>query len=85
MVIASLTGFAVAAQFVSLDRLEVPYYVALLGAALLKLSSRPPARPAPAVVWVAYPPRAMRFRVYPGGPAGNGTPDVAHPLPGAHS
>src|SRR5205823_12965539 len=39
MVIASLTGFVVAAQFVSLDRLEPPYYIALLGAALLKLDS----------------------------------------------
>jgi probable O-glycosylation ligase (exosortase A-associated) len=85
MVIASLTGFAVAAQFVSLDRLEVPYYVALLGAALLKLSAKVPARPAPAVVWVAYPPSALRFRAYPGGPSGYGPPDVARPLSGAHS
>ena len=40
MVIASLVGFMVAAQFVSLEALEVPYYVALLGAATLKLASQ---------------------------------------------
>jgi O-antigen ligase len=39
MVIASLAGFTVAAQFVSLAGLEAPYYVALLGAGTLKLSS----------------------------------------------
>lgn len=37
-VLASLSGFAVAAQFVSLWGLEVPYYVALLGAATLKVA-----------------------------------------------
>lgn len=41
MVIASITGFAVSAQFVSLVGLEVPYYVVLLGAGALKLSSMP--------------------------------------------
>jgi probable O-glycosylation ligase (exosortase A-associated) len=72
MVIASLTGFAVAAQFVSLDRLEPPYYVALIGAGLLKLSSTqpsrlpPPAPSAPPAVWAMYPPRALRFRIRPG-------------------
>lgn len=40
MVIASLTGFGVAAQFVSLEALEVPYYVALLGAATLSVQAR---------------------------------------------
>jgi probable O-glycosylation ligase (exosortase A-associated) len=40
MVIASLVGFAVSAQFVSLDGLETPYYVAMLGAGALKLMSR---------------------------------------------
>jgi probable O-glycosylation ligase (exosortase A-associated) len=46
MVIASLIGFAVSAQFVSLDDLEPPYYIALLGAGVLKLSSQslPPAQ-----------------------------------------
>jgi O-antigen ligase len=47
MVIASLIGFVVAAQFVSLDLLEQPYYITLIGAGLLKISStgntpRPP-------------------------------------------
>lgn len=40
MVIASLTGFGFAAQFVSLEALEVPYYVALLGAATLSVYAR---------------------------------------------
>jgi O-antigen ligase len=76
MVIASLTGFAVAAQFVSLDRLEPPYYIALLGAALLKLDSiragrlLPPGPATQPAAWAAYPPRALRFRVFPGVPAG---------------
>jgi probable O-glycosylation ligase (exosortase A-associated) len=41
MVIASLAGFAVSAQFVSLERLEAPYYIALVGAGVLKLSTDP--------------------------------------------
>lgn len=45
MVIASLVGFAVAAQFVSLERLEVPYYIALIGAGVLKLASVPASVP----------------------------------------
>jgi O-antigen ligase len=45
MVIAALAGFAVAAQFVSLDLLEHPYYITLIGAGLLKLQSLPPAQP----------------------------------------
>lgn len=36
MVISSLVGFIVAAQFVSLEGLEVPYYTTLVGAASLK-------------------------------------------------
>jgi O-antigen ligase len=39
MVIAALVGFAVSAQFVSLTTLEAPYYIALIGAAVLKLQS----------------------------------------------
>jgi probable O-glycosylation ligase (exosortase A-associated) len=39
MVFPALLGFAVAAQFVSLTFLEVPYYVAMLGAGGLKLAS----------------------------------------------
>jgi hypothetical protein len=42
MVIASLAGFVVAAQFVSLDLLEHPYYITLIGAGLLKLASQAP-------------------------------------------
>jgi len=38
MVIASLCGFAVSAQFVSIRTLEHPYYIMLLGAGILKLS-----------------------------------------------
>jgi probable O-glycosylation ligase (exosortase A-associated) len=38
-VIASVCGFALAAQFVSLPGLEAPYYVGLVGALTLKLSS----------------------------------------------
>ncbi len=41
MVIASITGFAVSAQFVSIVHLEAPYYIALLGAGALKLTSVP--------------------------------------------
>jgi putative inorganic carbon (HCO3(-)) transporter len=41
MVIASLAGFAVSAQFVSIRVLEQPYYVALVGAGILKLAAVP--------------------------------------------
>jgi probable O-glycosylation ligase (exosortase A-associated) len=41
MSISALVGFAVAAQFVSVKYLEHPYYIALVGAAALKLLSRP--------------------------------------------
>jgi len=40
MVIAALAGFGVSAQFVSLELLEVPYYVCLLGAATLSVYAR---------------------------------------------
>lgn len=39
MVVAALVGFVVGAQFVSVILLEVPFYVALLGAGVLKLAS----------------------------------------------
>jgi O-antigen ligase len=45
MVVASLVGFVVSAQFVSLEFLETPYYSALVGAGVLKLAdtwARPP-------------------------------------------
>jgi hypothetical protein len=40
MTIGALIGFMVAAQFVSLEALEIPYYVALLGAGSLAVHSR---------------------------------------------
>ncbi len=39
MTIAALAGFAVSAQFVSVQGVELPYYIVLLGAATLKLRS----------------------------------------------
>jgi hypothetical protein len=47
MVIASLFGFVIAAQFVTIKYLEIPYYVALLGVATLILlpQQRPAWRP----------------------------------------
>jgi O-antigen ligase len=39
MVIAAMVGFIVSAQFVTLEGLELPYYVALVGLGSLKLSS----------------------------------------------
>ena len=39
MTVAAIVGFGVAASFVSLDALELPYYVVMLGACSLKLSS----------------------------------------------
>jgi hypothetical protein len=39
MVIAALFGFFVSAQFVSLAGLELPYYIVLVGAGALKLTS----------------------------------------------
>lgn len=41
MVIASLIGFAVSAQFVSLKGLEMPFYIVLIGAGVLKFNSMP--------------------------------------------
>jgi len=45
MVIASLCGFMVSAQFVSLEMLEPPYYVCLIGIGALKLGTPPRGRP----------------------------------------
>ena len=61
MVITSLIGFAVSAQFVSLEALEVPYYIALIGAGVLKFSA-----PRPPFLWrlsVVLPITAPRFRL----------------------
>jgi putative inorganic carbon (hco3(-)) transporter len=47
MVIAGLMGFVISAQFVTIEALELPYYIALVGAGVLKLaSSRPTDAPA---------------------------------------
>ncbi|MCE9552264.1 MAG: O-antigen ligase family protein [Planctomycetes bacterium] len=40
MVIAALVGFAVAASFVTVKGVEPPYYIAMIGAGLLKLASQ---------------------------------------------
>lgn len=42
MVIAALTGFMVSAQFVSCEGVELPYFIAMIGAGALKLSAQPP-------------------------------------------
>jgi O-antigen ligase len=59
MVITSLVGFMIAAQFVSLEGLEIPYYVALLGAGAIKINALNklggPDRPRRKVVWVERP------------------------------
>ena len=44
MVVASIVGFAISGQFVSLKGLELPYYIVLVGAGVLKISQPP--RPA---------------------------------------
>ena len=41
-VIAGLVGFAVSATFVSIERVEIPYYVALIGAGILRQLPEPP-------------------------------------------
>ena len=38
MIIAAIVGFAVTASFVSLDNLEPPYYIVLIGAGALKIA-----------------------------------------------
>lgn len=69
MVIASIIGFAVAAQFISVYGVEAPYYIVLLGAALLKLQH---AQAGQAVAGIARDPTAggvlvppARFYPYP--------------------
>jgi O-antigen ligase len=47
MVLVSLAGFFVAAQFVTVDGVELPYYIALLGAGALKLADQPAQAPEP--------------------------------------
>ena len=66
MVLASLGGFAVASQFVSLEGLELPYYIALLGAAALKVAdysdARVPMHPAAAPHWTLTYPQPLPVR-----------------------
>jgi len=42
MVIASLSGFIISAQFVSVEGIELPYYVVMIGATTLKLATFAP-------------------------------------------
>ena len=46
MVISGLVGFIVAAQFLSAEAVEVPYYLALIGAGTLRMASQLKANPA---------------------------------------
>jgi probable O-glycosylation ligase (exosortase A-associated) len=48
MIVASLFGFVIAAQFVTIKYLETPFYVVLAGAALLKLLPETALAPRPA-------------------------------------
>jgi O-antigen ligase len=45
MVVTSLIGFCISAQFVTVDTVEIPYYVCLVGAVVLKLASAPAINP----------------------------------------
>jgi probable O-glycosylation ligase (exosortase A-associated) len=60
MVIASIIGFAVAAQFVTLEGLEAPYYITLIGAGVLKLESVPSLHP-PELVLAPHPAVALPY------------------------
>jgi O-antigen ligase len=55
MVWAGLSGFVVAAFFVTVEGLEIPYYVVLVGSGALKLQSRQPAE-------LLVPSRSFSFR-----------------------
>jgi O-antigen ligase len=74
MVIAAITGFMVAAQFVTLEGLELPYYIILIGAGTLKLlSMRRAAQPGFSQVllhtnsyWLLPSPAARPVRSYAG-------------------
>lgn len=50
MVVAGLAGFLIAASFVTVERLEMPYYLVMLGAATLRLQSLMAPQPALAPV-----------------------------------
>jgi O-Antigen ligase/Family of unknown function (DUF5935) len=67
-VILAIVGFAVSGQFVSVPGLEVPYYIVMLGAAMLKEGLKQPAeletaqarRQVAATSWLAPPINARR-------------------------
>ncbi len=64
MIVASTVGFIVAAQFVSLMGLELPYYVNMIGAGALRLASTP-VRPVVQPAILAH----LRWQAAFGGPA----------------
>jgi len=66
MVIASLVGFMVSSQFVSLEGLELPYYVVMIGAATLKV--------APSYSLAAMPNSAVPNGQFVGSPLTGGEP-----------
>ena len=63
MYIASVVGFMASAQFVSLEGLELPYYIALIGAGALKLNSTGAARVPRGLVWRMTPSAAQPTNV----------------------
>jgi O-antigen ligase len=79
MVIAALIGFMVAAQFVTIKSLETPYYIALLGAGVLKLSSLP--QQPPPLLGFAGPPAAVAPGVNGAAPSGAGAKTLATDTP----
>ena len=64
MVPASLAGFVVAAQFLSISGLEAPYYVALIGAGALNRRGRARSRAPPSRSSCRSPPPPQRFRTH---------------------
>jgi hypothetical protein len=70
-VMAGLIGFAIAAQFVSLPGLEAPFYIALMGAGILKLMSAQARAAVPAAM-------GQPFLAQAGGPL----PAGRNPFPG---
>src|SRR5262249_6340271 len=70
MIIASIVGFSTAAMFLSVQGVELPYYIVLLGAGMLKIESLHAGQTA-AGAWVpaaAYPMQYPVRRPMPAGP-----------------
>jgi probable O-glycosylation ligase (exosortase A-associated) len=65
MTVAGLAGFIVSAQFVSLEALEIPYYVALLGMGALKLATEPQPVPLLETEFDPQIPEAYRTQIAP--------------------